>query len=203
MRVMPDYDDTYRDLLRSIMHAAYDSTRWIEVLRRLHSDYGGIKTQLIITDTHSENVFSLLHYGYDPSAISSYFDHFHAINPWTPSYARLTAGVVFSSDTLIDYSALKRTEFYGDWLHPQGNIFAGGGVLIQKTAQRKVFFGGNLQERYLAHHHHTWLEMLQHLTPVFDEPLASGADGTPIWRRWRACNSAVQPYAHGPCAIYQ
>ena len=168
---MPDFDDTYRDLLRSIMHASYDSTRWIEVLQRLHSDYGGIKTQLIITDTSSENVFSLLQYGYDSSAIASYFDHFHAVNPWTPSYDRLATGAVFSSDMLIDYSALKRTEFYGDWLHPQGNIFAGGGVLIQHTPQRKVFFGGNLQERYLGHHHHAWLTMLQHLTPVFDDAL--------------------------------
>jgi len=58
--------------------------------------------------------------GIDERFDDAYRSHFHRVNPWRPFGPEAKEGRVLLSDSVIPESEQIRTEFYNDWMRPQG-----------------------------------------------------------------------------------
>jgi DNA-binding CsgD family transcriptional regulator len=64
---------------------------------------------------------SFRHFGDDPAFNISYANHFHSINPYPPARLEtLPVGKVVRASDLLATEIAKRTEFYADFMKPQG-----------------------------------------------------------------------------------
>lgn len=70
--------------------------------------------------------------GFDPEAVASYAAHYSHVNVWAQNEDKLCSGSVVTSAMLYPDADLVRTEYYNDWLKPQGLFHALGGVVVKK-----------------------------------------------------------------------
>jgi len=72
--------------------------------------------------THSEStaISFLSHVRTAPDVVKSYLEHFTYVNPLLGSLDAAAEGQVVSSDSVMPRAAFNRTEYYADWLRPQG-----------------------------------------------------------------------------------
>ncbi|OWJ65261.1 hypothetical protein BWR60_20435 [Inquilinus limosus] len=61
---------------------------------------------------------------WEPGYLDSYARHYWRANPWTRSALRRPLGQVTVTDAVMPFRSLQGTEFYVDWMRPQG--LAGG-----------------------------------------------------------------------------
>jgi DNA-binding CsgD family transcriptional regulator/PAS domain-containing protein len=108
-------------LLDLLYDAALDPERWQAFLDVLPGPFGGACGVLHSYDVAAAATPSFRNFGNDPVFNSSYADYFHSINPYPP--ARLEAipvgKVIYASD-FLDAEIVERTEFYADFMKPQG-----------------------------------------------------------------------------------
>ena len=102
---------------------------------------------------------------YDPDFNDTFMAHFGAISPWTPRIMQAKTGTLLTSDQLLPRDQLQKTEFYNDWVVPQGDIVAGGGMTLFNEADRMVLLAGNIRERDRDKLEHNWLCLLKVLSP--------------------------------------
>lgn len=74
----------------------------------------------------------------DPDFLKSYMDHFAFVNPWAVHWNMAASGQILIAEDLCPSRLYSQTEFYNDWLKPQGieaavaiKIDAGRGDLIR------------------------------------------------------------------------
>ena len=110
--------------------ATLDPSKWSEAVSLLAETFGGVGT-IFSQDTLNADGTLFEAARFDPGAIQAYFDHFAALNPWTPIIATLQPGAVVASDDMVPRPTYERTEFYNDWLQPQG-LYLGLGCLLAR-----------------------------------------------------------------------
>ena len=74
--------------------------------------------------------------GFEPGALVKYADYYHMKNPWLPRAAalKLPVGKTIVDADMIDTRTYEATEFYNDWVKPQGLYWMiAGQVLKQRT----------------------------------------------------------------------
>jgi DNA-binding CsgD family transcriptional regulator len=70
--------------------------------------------------------------GADPHYDQLYQTHFAGVSPWVAAgMDAIAPGQVLRCETLLPQEKLERTEFYNDFLKPQGVFYAGGPVLFR------------------------------------------------------------------------
>ena len=76
--------------------------------------------------------------GYDPYFLKTYDEHYIHINPWMGMIGAMPTGMVGMSDQACERERLFKTEFYNDWLRPQGNVIGGPATICHRD-EEKVF----------------------------------------------------------------
>lgn len=66
----------------------------------------------------------------DPDFLRSYQSHYAFINPWAAHWYAAESGRVFVAEEHCPARLFSHTEFYNDWLRPQGHIEAAVGIKI-------------------------------------------------------------------------
>jgi DNA-binding CsgD family transcriptional regulator/PAS domain-containing protein len=121
------------ELVELIYRAAGDPAEWPRFVQRL----AGVLTGTIATIHHqrpgaSESDFAAS-WNMDPAAIESYAKYYGALNLWFTTRPHIHAqGAVYTSQMLCPEDLLVRSEFYNDWLEPQG-MYQGAGATIFKN----------------------------------------------------------------------
>jgi DNA-binding CsgD family transcriptional regulator/PAS domain-containing protein len=92
---------------------------------------------------HSVNFGAL--YNIEPARLSDYARHFMSVDVWNPALNGLPARQAYLSQVLVDEAVLRRSEFYNDFLQPQGIHHALGGFVLRSGSQ--VFLCGVQRER--------------------------------------------------------
>jgi DNA-binding CsgD family transcriptional regulator len=118
-------------LIDGVYEASLDHRRWTAVLEHLARLYGG-KAILFQQDITRGEAAVVEFCGFEPCYVQSYVEHFSALNPCLESRARLPAGAVATDDMLVERKVAEQTEFYNDWLRPQGLGAAVGSVLEKR-----------------------------------------------------------------------
>ncbi|KKB09327.1 hypothetical protein VE26_05055 [Devosia chinhatensis] len=144
--------------------AAMDPSRWQDFLTRLSTHTGMVKTHLYGYDTRVNFALPALHHGYDPDFMQSYAERYGALNAWAPGLGRSPIGQPVRSAECLPEDELLKTEFYNDWLRPQGDYRSGAGVVLARDSSRFFVFGGNMTQRH-AQFEDDWLHVLRLLAP--------------------------------------
>lgn len=77
--------------------------------------------------------------GTDDALVAAYNRHYSSINPWMPHAAMRPLGRVVQADSMLRRSDLVATEFYNDYLKPQG-LETGLGVTIERDGGLNFLF---------------------------------------------------------------
>jgi DNA-binding CsgD family transcriptional regulator len=121
-------DTTFADLIGTIYDAAADFSRWPDALRLISSASASHTTVLTRQGERPGESWSIAPQC-DPAYYESYRLYYHSVNPLWQRAASAPAGTVQTGSMIMPKSELFRTEFYNDFLAPQG----GGSMLSAVT----------------------------------------------------------------------
>lgn len=99
--------------------AAFDPTGWARFTRGLGSLLDGAHATLLLPGPEPalERFFSTL----DPACLRSYVEHFQAVDPHVaPHMSAAPVGRFYFGHELVPVDQLLGTEFWADWMKPQG-----------------------------------------------------------------------------------
>jgi DNA-binding CsgD family transcriptional regulator len=119
-------------LLDLIYAAALDPARWGNLLEALPASFGGASGVMHYLDRTGGNGSLLLSYGSDPSLTQAYAEHYSHINPY-PAVAfngRVPVGKVVLASSALGPELVEQTEFYNDWMKPQGATSDHIGIIL-------------------------------------------------------------------------
>lgn len=152
----------FSDLVELIYNAGINPADWRSVLNALSKAFECASGLLHRYDPHLGSALAFEEFGHDPSFSKAYVQHYAAVNPYpAESFHRLVTGKVDFAGTLLPVQEVLDTEFYNDWMKPQGIspnhlgvvLSRSGGVmsLLCVAPQARVFdknpkqFGDRLQ----------------------------------------------------------
>jgi hypothetical protein len=123
------------ELLNGVYDAALDASLWPAVLTRLAEIFGGGRGIVHLLDPRSRQTPSFISFGTQPEFVASYLAHYALQNPYPlASFLKLPEGHVMFSGQIIDEVAVAETEFYNDWMKPQGVPLNHLGVLLNRSS---------------------------------------------------------------------
>lgn len=106
------------ELINLLYDAVLEREKWPEFFDTLRRQFDG--AALVLTQKGT-SVPDFRAFGTDPASIQTLREYYWAINPYPFDRAlRLRVGEVIAADGLMDQSKILRSEFYNDWMHPQG-----------------------------------------------------------------------------------
>lgn len=111
--------DGLSDLIAGLYDAGIAPERWSDVLERFaglfNASYGG----LVLADP-AGRVVQLGSMHSDPSYSRSYGEHYGRIDPVMPAVLTASTGTMLTDTMVLPKTAMERTEFYQEWVRPQG-----------------------------------------------------------------------------------
>ncbi len=128
------------DLVQKVYEAGLDSARWSEVLEDICAAYGAPAGMLGAFNFTTNIGIKHCAVGIEPEFQRSYAAIFGKKNPWAKDQALLTPGTVRTGRRLIADESLQGTEFFREWLQPQGLFHSIRGVLNRE--RQTIWFLG-------------------------------------------------------------
>jgi DNA-binding CsgD family transcriptional regulator/PAS domain-containing protein len=117
-------------LVELVYEAAGDDGLWTPFLEGLMSRTGDEAVALTLQDLRRPGGEIVAQVGFDPGYQERYAEHYGAVNPWlTRSRVPLAIGAVSPTAAAFPEEQLVKTEFYSDYLAPQG-LFRGLGLVV-------------------------------------------------------------------------
>lgn len=161
------------ELTSVLFAAALDQSHWQTFLTRLSTHSEMVSTHLYGYDLQTRFSLDPLNHGYDPAFMASYGEHYGRLNVWADGLGRAPLGVPVTSAQCFPEEDLFSTEFYNDWLVPQGDVRTGAGVVLARDSSRFFVLGGNMVQRH-AHYEQDWIATLRQLAPHMRHALEIG-----------------------------
>lgn len=152
-------------IILAIHRTALDAREWQTVLDLLAQLTGGAHMHLFGHDAATGVGIKLDGALYDPDFMRSYDAHYHRLNVWAPGYLQAEVGVPLSTRQLLPQDQFERTEFYNDWIRPQGDILGGAGVMLARDGDRIVALGGNIRRKDVDRLEGEFVAILEQLAP--------------------------------------
>lgn len=156
-------------LVGRIYDAALDPALWPRFLVAFASAYPGGQGALYSLDSRKASVVLA---SWDPAWTRAHNSYFHATNPWLPKMRARPAGVTNAAEELLPMSEFRRSEYFNDFLRPQG-IRTGVGATVFRKGDRivgiSVLYGSEETE---AHHHRRLSRLVPHLARAVEVNLA-------------------------------
>jgi DNA-binding CsgD family transcriptional regulator len=143
------------DLLPTVYDAAIEPEQWPEVLGRLAGLFGASYGGLVLGDP-ALGIEQIGSVGSEPSFSRSYRTHFGRMDPVVPEVIGAPVGTMLTDTMVMPKAAMERTEFYQDWVRPQGlhsvlagNLVGEGGTvsvaLVSRSRQEEEFRQADLE----------------------------------------------------------
>jgi DNA-binding CsgD family transcriptional regulator len=161
----------FSDLVSLVYQAATNPDLWPVFLRRISSFFGAGGTALYLYDfastaSHldaSGSASLAVFTDFDPEYIASAAGYFSDKNVWTLHEAALQTGVAVTGGMLYPNRLLPRTEWYGDWLRPQGYFYAIRGIVDREGSLAVKFT--SLRTRAAGEYDNSHLKLWTALVP--------------------------------------
>jgi len=116
------------ELARLAYDAATDPSRWSIFLEELAGALQGIVPALTVADRRTDVASLYVSPGLSRACDRAYHEHFIHRDPRRPRIKSVAAGGVFVGQALLDDAELLRSEFYNDFLRPNGFFHVAGGI---------------------------------------------------------------------------
>jgi DNA-binding CsgD family transcriptional regulator len=124
-------------LVGRIYDAAADNDLWRAALEDVASALDGPLVALIHYDLPAPRAQWGADIGADPEYAHRYVEYYSSINPWIARAARLNVqGVesITTSEQLLAFAELKKTEFYNDYASRAGSVHQIGGIISRSNS---------------------------------------------------------------------
>lgn len=137
---------SYDALLDAVYAAGVESDRWEDVCQEFGRQLDGrIAWALQAPDTTDVQSFQGFTVNYADGFIDLYKEYYGGINPWTPGLSAMPVGAILTAEEVYPRQELRRTEFYADWVLPQGDILAGVAAMLFKNDKRMLVITSNIR----------------------------------------------------------
>ena len=114
-------------LLQLAWQAALDPTGWQPLVAQIAETFGGAAA--IYSHDPTTNTANIEEFAaFQPEFMRSYAAHYGPTSPWSAAFRQLPVGTLLTR-SLVPELTLETTEYYTDWLRPQGLHDALGGIL--------------------------------------------------------------------------
>jgi DNA-binding CsgD family transcriptional regulator len=160
---MPDPERAMQCLLDALYEAAVDSSRWVDFLNQLTRTAGGDSAALVLHDFENASSSVAQQFGLSSNGTHLYAQHYYKLDVWTSRARELrTPVLITTSEQLCPWNEFLRTEYYNDFLRPNG--IAHGAFSVVKSSDSHItslsIYKGHKGEFTDAE-----LEILQFVTP--------------------------------------
>lgn len=118
--------------------AAWGRSNWGEACLALAEALPGSAPSIANYDFPRASVNATYQHGIEQYYLQSYLDHYFTINPWADHWLTAPTDTVSISERDGPSSAFRNTEFFNDWLAPQGNMEAAVGARIDVDAHNII-----------------------------------------------------------------
>jgi len=126
-------EELLSQILEVLYEAPLDPRRWEEFVRLTAEAAGAHAATLLLHDLNDVQLRVAQQWGFDPSAIQPYEEHYSSLDLRLQAFRRNPTRIG-TSQQLIPLAELKRTEYYNDFLLPQGMIHSMFGTVEQSPA---------------------------------------------------------------------
>lgn len=157
--------EDFQSIVLAIHRAALEPKSWQTVLDLLAQVSGGAHTHLFGHDMQRGEGLRLDGALYDPSFMRSYDRYYNRLNAWVPGFAGASVGVPMLTRRLLSNDLFERTEFYNDWIRPQGDILGGCGMMILNEHGRMIAIGGNIRRKDIDRIEADFVDLVGRLAP--------------------------------------
>lgn len=127
--------DLSKEIEAATFRAALDPAAWSDVIAGLASLFPGAAAHLLGQDRSFQGSMPVAHQGYDDDAIQRFDKHYQYINPLREGWSNLPTGSTCSHATLIGEAKWRRSEYYNDFIVPQGMTGVVGIVLALEPSR--------------------------------------------------------------------
>jgi DNA-binding CsgD family transcriptional regulator len=118
-------------LVEQLLDAVADDAAWPMFLDALAREVGGVVPGLYINERGTDSTLFAEVSGLDPTWGRAYEQYYKRCDPRRVRIQALPAGSVFVGSALVDDRQLVRSEFYNEFLRPQGFFHIVGGVPLE------------------------------------------------------------------------
>ncbi len=123
------------DVLKDV---AWGRSSWDDVCRLLAATLPGSAPTIVNYDPGTDAVKAAFVEGIADDYVRSYQAHYSYVNPWMEFWRTAPAREVFVSERDSPSRLFRRSEFFVDWLEPQGNLEAAVGTRVEAGASDAV-----------------------------------------------------------------
>lgn len=121
-RSAPSDAELLSGLIGTIYDAALDRERWVDAVGHVTRFLDGYASVFGALDFVQDNYNLLMQWGYPPEYWQSYIDRYFHMNPLNGPAFRTTIGEVRMSSTFETFEELLQSQFYREWIAPQGIV---------------------------------------------------------------------------------
>jgi DNA-binding CsgD family transcriptional regulator len=160
---------TKDDLIRKIYGCLLGENSWQEFLDKLCESLPDGRATLFFHDAREGSGAFTVTSGIEKKFLRDYSEYFSSINPWMPGAAARPLGLAVPGEYMLGRSELQRTEYYADFLQPQG-ISSAIGVTIWREQSRNLLLSvttGEEDERRIAQGTEVLQALVPHLAQAF------------------------------------
>ena len=125
-------------LIDEIYDAALDSRRWPKFIESLSEVFHCVGGALLQRDRHSAEMGFIEFGGLDAGTRDAYQQYYCARSVWMPAALAGSSEFAIGHELAPDKHSFERSEFYNDWLRPQGVYDAIGGVIQRSSGSLTV-----------------------------------------------------------------
>ncbi len=117
---MKDFDLYDNSLVSAIYDATIDDTKWQDVVDIMSARIPGTTTSIVRHNLEPVIEANILYSGFDPKQIDNYQAYFKNINPILNILKKKKSNSCKKEDIIFRTSDILNTEYYNDYLKPQG-----------------------------------------------------------------------------------
>lgn len=119
---------------------------WEDALAGYAEFFPNVSMALVGYEGRIKGADAIAHANYDDAFIQSYEEYYYTLNPWSDLLMRAPkAPAVLWGHDFVPVNDVRRTEFYADWLQPQGGDIATGFVsALFRENDRFVLLAANV-----------------------------------------------------------
>lgn len=130
-RRRPNDVERFSSLVESVYDAARDPECWRDFLQGLAEALNAKSGVFRVIDERVPEVRTSIHYNLDPELQAAHREYFVSQDAYVEALRNHPGGTMAPGEALTDQDALRRTEFFADYLQPQDTWHICGGLALR------------------------------------------------------------------------
>lgn len=165
-------DQDVLSLIEKIYDAALDPNEWQACIELTAKVFGNGASGFYIFDMERQVMDTLIAAGIEPDFQDSLMRHFGPLNPYPEGiHNHIALGVPITDAHIARRDDVRKTEFYNDWIRPQGLDVYQLGAKLAKGPTRYAAFVAQPEPGQYEKHEARYFELMRTLVPHLTQAL--------------------------------